>query len=168
MVVLAGTSSTGKTRACWEAVQPLAPSGWRLWHPFDPTRAEAALSDLHRVRTRTVVWLNEAQHSLGNPGEGERIAAALHTLLVRPERGPVLVLGSRSRPGRGAAADRRGGLLQQLTKRLLESALEGEVTDHLGYDRHEPTGKNGGNSRNGTRVQDRADRGRPGGDRRAS
>lgn len=27
-----------------------------------------------------------------------------------------------------------GGLLQQLTKRLLESALEGEVTDHLGYD----------------------------------
>ncbi|MFI2458223.1 IS256 family transposase, partial [Streptomyces sp. NPDC019539] len=28
-----------------------------------------------------------------------------------------------------------GGLLQQLTKRLLESALEGEMTDHLGYDR---------------------------------
>ena len=27
-----------------------------------------------------------------------------------------------------------GGLLQQLTKRLLESALEGEITDHLGYD----------------------------------
>ncbi len=44
-----------------------------------------------------------------------------------------------------------GGLLQQLTKRLLESALEGEITDHLGYDRHEPAGKNGGNSRNGKR-----------------
>lgn len=28
-----------------------------------------------------------------------------------------------------------GGLLQQLTKRLLESALEGEITDHLGYDK---------------------------------
>lgn len=27
-----------------------------------------------------------------------------------------------------------GGLLQQLTKRLLESALEGEITDHLGYE----------------------------------
>jgi hypothetical protein len=26
-----------------------------------------------------------------------------------------------------------GGLLQQLTKRVLESALEGEITDHLGY-----------------------------------
>jgi hypothetical protein len=31
-----------------------------------------------------------------------------------------------------------GGLLQQLTKRLLESALEGEITDHLGYDKHDP------------------------------
>ncbi|MGX1480886.1 UNVERIFIED_CONTAM: transposase-like protein [Streptomyces canus] len=43
-----------------------------------------------------------------------------------------------------------GGLLQQLTKRLLESALEGEITDHLG-DKHHPAGKNGGNSRSGTR-----------------
>ena len=35
-----------------------------------------------------------------------------------------------------------GGLLQQLTKRVLESALEGEITDHLGYDKHDPAGKN--------------------------
>ncbi|SEE72395.1 Transposase (or an inactivated derivative) [Streptomyces sp. 2231.1] len=46
-----------------------------------------------------------------------------------------------------------GGLLQQLTKRLLESALEGEMTDHLGYDRHDPAGKNGGNLRNGKRAK---------------
>lgn len=46
-----------------------------------------------------------------------------------------------------------GRLLQELTKRLLESALEGEVTDHLGYDRHDPAGKNGGNSRNGKRSK---------------
>src|SRR6478735_991533 len=46
-----------------------------------------------------------------------------------------------------------GGLLQQLTKRLLECALEGEITDHLGYDKHDPAGKNGGNSRNGTRAK---------------
>jgi transposase-like protein len=46
-----------------------------------------------------------------------------------------------------------GGLLRQLTKRLLESALEGEITDHLGYDKHDPAGKNGGNSRNGTRAK---------------
>ncbi|WP_393101411.1 hypothetical protein, partial [Streptomyces sp. LN325] len=94
IVVLVGSSSTGKTRACWEAVQPLAEKGWRLWHPFDPTRAEAALEDLQRVGPRTVVWLNEAQHYLGNPVSGERIAAAVHHLLVSPERGPVLVLGT--------------------------------------------------------------------------
>ncbi|MEV5526340.1 tetratricopeptide repeat protein [Streptomyces prunicolor] len=97
IVVLVGTSSTGKTRACWEAVQPLAENtekGWRLWHPFDPTRAQAALEDMHRVGPRTVVWLNEAQHYLGDPAVGEQIAAAVHHLLVSPERGPVLVLGT--------------------------------------------------------------------------
>src|SRR4051812_38310894 len=46
-----------------------------------------------------------------------------------------------------------GGLLQQLTKRLLESALEGEITDHLGYDKHDPAGKDGGNSRYGKRSK---------------
>ncbi|UXY32091.1 helix-turn-helix domain-containing protein [Streptomyces sp. HUAS TT20] len=94
MVVLVGTSSTGKTRACWEAVQPLAELKWRLWHPFDPTRAEAALDDLERVRPRTVVWLNEAQHYLGDAQVGERIAAAVHALLTDPGRAPVLVLGT--------------------------------------------------------------------------
>ncbi|MGW1562870.1 hypothetical protein ACWCQ1_41170 [Streptomyces sp. NPDC002144] len=92
MLALVGESSTGKTRACWEAVQPLAGTEWRLWHPFDPTRAEAALEDLHRVGPRTVVWLNEAQHYLGHPTAGERIAAAVHHLLTSPQRGPVLVL----------------------------------------------------------------------------
>jgi putative transposase len=46
-----------------------------------------------------------------------------------------------------------GGLLQQLTKRVLESALEGEITGHLGYDKHEVTAKNGTNSRNGHRSK---------------
>ncbi|MGV9457067.1 hypothetical protein [Streptomyces sp. NPDC003635] len=93
IVVLVGSSSTGKTRACWEAVQPLG-GNWRLWHPFDPTRAEAALEDLHRVGPHTVVWLNEAQHYLGDRTAGERIAAALHNLLTDPQRSPVLVLGT--------------------------------------------------------------------------
>ncbi|GHI68926.1 hypothetical protein Snoj_28440 [Streptomyces nojiriensis] len=93
-VVLVGSSSTGKTRACWEAVQPLAAQGWRLWHPFDPTRAQDALEDLPRVAPRTVVWLNEAQHYLGDRTAGERIAAAVHQLLVTAECGPVLVLGT--------------------------------------------------------------------------
>ncbi|MET3985239.1 helix-turn-helix domain-containing protein [Streptomyces sp. PvR034] len=94
MVVLVGSSSTGKTRACWEAVQPLAAQGWWLWHPFDPSRVEAAVEDLARVGPRTVVWLNEAQHYLGDPSHGERVAAALHALLTTKDRGPVLVLGT--------------------------------------------------------------------------
>jgi putative transposase len=42
------------------------------------------------------------------------------------------------------------GLLQQLTKALIERALNGELTHHLGYDKHDAAGDNSGNSRNGT------------------
>jgi putative transposase len=41
------------------------------------------------------------------------------------------------------------GLLKQLTKRLLERAMQAELTEHLGYEKHSPQGKNSGNSRNG-------------------
>ena len=42
------------------------------------------------------------------------------------------------------------GLLQQLTKALVERALNGELTNHLGYEKHSSVGDNSGNSRNGT------------------
>lgn len=42
-----------------------------------------------------------------------------------------------------------GGLLKQLTKAVLERAMQAELTDHLGYERHDPAGTNSGNSRNG-------------------
>jgi putative transposase len=41
------------------------------------------------------------------------------------------------------------GLLTGLTKRVLETALEVELTDHLGYEPHDPAGRGTGNSRNG-------------------
>ena len=41
------------------------------------------------------------------------------------------------------------GVLRQLTKRLVENALEGEMTEHLGYEPHASEGRNTGNSRNG-------------------
>ena len=44
-----------------------------------------------------------------------------------------------------------GGLLARLTKTVVESALEGELDDHLGYQKHDPAGRDGGNSRNGRR-----------------
>ena len=42
------------------------------------------------------------------------------------------------------------GLLQQLTKALVERALNGELTHHLGYEKHSSSGDLSGNSRNGT------------------
>jgi len=41
------------------------------------------------------------------------------------------------------------GLLKQLTKALLERAMQAEMTEHLGYGKHDPAGQNSGNSRNG-------------------
>jgi hypothetical protein len=43
---------------------------------------------------------------------------------------------------------RTGGLLGKLTKIVVEGALEGELDDHLGYGKHDPAGRDGGNSRN--------------------
>ncbi len=42
------------------------------------------------------------------------------------------------------------GLIKQLTKALLERALQGELTHELGYEKHQATGNNSGNSRNGS------------------
>jgi putative transposase len=42
------------------------------------------------------------------------------------------------------------GLLSQVTKAVLERALGEELTEHLGYDKHDPAGRGSGNSRNGT------------------
>jgi transposase-like protein len=64
----------------------------------------------------------------------------------------VAMLVDRAR-NEGLQLTGEGGLLQQLTKRVLESALEGEITDHVGYEKHDPAGKNNGNSRNGTRAK---------------
>jgi putative transposase len=46
-----------------------------------------------------------------------------------------------------------GGLLGKLTKMVVEGALEGELDDHLGYSKHDPAGRDGGNSRNGHRTK---------------
>ena len=98
IAVLVGGSSTGKTRACWEALRLLRdrPEQWRLWHPIDPTRPDAALRELPSIGPHTVVWLNEAQFYLNaaDAGLGERVAAGLRELLRDPARAPVLVLAT--------------------------------------------------------------------------
>ena len=51
---------------------------------------------------------------------------------------------------RDIALTGEGGLLTALTKQVLQSALEAELAALLGYDKHDPVGRNGGNSRNGS------------------
>jgi len=59
----------------------------------------------------------------------------------------------RSARARGIALTGPGGLLQALTKTVIETALDEEMNEHLGYDKHDPSGRGSGNSRNGTRVK---------------
>ena len=98
IAALVGGSSVGKTRACWEALARLRDQdpAWRLWHPIDPSRPDAALAELPGIGQRTVVWLNEAQFYLdpAEAGLGERVAAGLRELLRDPGRAPVMVLAT--------------------------------------------------------------------------
>ena len=61
----------------------------------------------------------------------------------------------------------QGGLLTRLTKSVLETALESEMTEHLGYDKHDVMGRNGGNSAQRHSDQDGVHRDRAGGYRGA-
>jgi putative transposase len=83
------------------------------------------------VRSETAVTADSAEVPL------EQLAAELVT---RAERDGVGLVGP-------------GGLLAGLTKTVLEAALEGELTEHVGYDAHDPAGRGSGNSRNGTRPK---------------
>jgi len=61
-------------------------------------------------------------------------------------------LTERARAG-GLKLTGEGGLLGRLTKMVVEGALEGELDDHLGYAKHDPAGRDSGNSRNGHRAK---------------
>jgi putative transposase len=74
-----------------------------------------------------------------DPPSAEELAAAKE--LVRQAR------------AQGVALTGPGGLLKALTKTVIETALEEEMAEHLGYDKHDPLGRNRGNSRNGKRAK---------------
>src|SRR5450631_1006606 len=44
-------------------------------------------------------------------------------------------------------------LVKEFTKRLVERAMQGEMAEHLGYEKHDPDGNNSGNSRNGATLK---------------
>jgi transposase-like protein len=49
----------------------------------------------------------------------------------------------------------QSGLFAQLKKRIIDRTLDAEMDNHLGYTKHDPKGKNSGNSRNGKGKKDR-------------
>lgn len=68
--------------------------------------------------------------------EEERKADEMMDDLLRNYKTPEEIMGE-------------GGLLAQLTKKLLERAMAAELTEHVGYEKHDRAGRNSGNSRNG-------------------
>lgn len=79
---------------------------------------------------------------------GEAAVGATGTV----DDGLVAELVARAQAG-GVKLTGEGGLLQQLTKRVLESALEGELTDHLGHEPGERAEGGRENYRNGHRSK---------------
>ena len=52
--------------------------------------------------------------------------------------------------GGGLQLTGEGGFLPELTRRVLEAGLQAELTDHLGYEKHDRVGRGSPNSRNGS------------------
>src|SRR5215211_988386 len=93
-----------------------------------------------RRRGQLVSETTDATTATAAPSEACLDEEVAKGLLARARREGVSLVGP-------------GGLLAGLTKTVLETALEAELTDHLGYEKHDPAGRNGENSRNGTRAK---------------
>ena len=101
--------------------------------PERPSPADAAVAGVSVV--------DPASTELVEPAEPSAEELAIARELVRSAR------------ARGVAMTGPGGMLKALTKTVIETALDEEMVDHLGYERHDPTGRGSGNSRNGTRPK---------------
>ena len=114
--------------------------------------------------TGTLMAVEPSEEEMGAVVE-PRLSAAFGgddlPVLEPPEDPPRLtrqeaeLLRGLVRRTRASGGDLTGpdGLLKQLTKTVIEAALEEELVDHLGYDKHDPAGRNSGNSRNGYRPK---------------
>src|SRR6476619_2575301 len=107
------------------------PRGGRVGHPATTVSREVVDAALDRAGDRRRV-----RQALGMPSDRRISDEVIDELLA------------------GASSEEEiagpGGLLAQLTKRLVERAMEVELTDHVGYEPHaEPPGGTG-NTRNGS------------------
>src|SRR3954454_23793463 len=92
------------------------------------------------ARRRGRLVSDTTETTTGAASEGCLDEEVAKDLLARARREGVSLVGP-------------GGLLAGLTKTVLETALEAELTDHLGYEKHDPVGRNGAKSRNGARSK---------------
>lgn len=80
----------------------------------------------------------------------DREAAVRVARVLRPEAIDALLVDAEAA---GTPIDGKDGLLNQLTKAVLERVLQVEMNDHLGYASGDPAGNGTGNSRNGRGVK---------------
>ena len=88
----------------------------------------------------------------GPGGPAARATSSLQTATAVPIEDMAVALMERARD-QGVTLVGPGGLLQGLAKTVIESALEAELTEHVGYEPYDPAGHHSGNSRNGTRAK---------------
>ena len=73
---------------------------------------------------------------VGEPVEDKLVDEVVERLMDRADASGAALLGE-------------GGLLTDVTRAVLERAGGVEMTEHLGYEKHDPAGRGSGNSRNG-------------------
>lgn len=130
LIMLVGSSSTGKTRSAVEAIRSVLPD-WRLLYPLTAMELTALIARGH-VSAQTILWLNETQIYLEG-SDGADAAAALRGLLAGAQ--PFLVVGTLwpeywlayMRPPEFGAPDSYGQARQ-----LLETAVKVDIPDRFG------------------------------------
>ena len=86
---------------------------------------------------------------MGNMAEGEPVRGPAQEAVDRLiDQGFLDDLMAKVGEG-GVQLTGEGGFLPELVKRVLEAGLQAELTDHLGYEKHDRVGHGSGNSRNG-------------------
>jgi tetratricopeptide (TPR) repeat protein len=127
LIMLVGSSSTGKTRSAVEAMRSVLPD-WHLLYPMTALELTTLISG-HRVRDRMILWLNETQVYLEG-SDGADAAASLRGLLASGQ--PLLAVGTLwpeywlayTRPPEFGAPDPH-----PQARQLLETAVKLDVPD---------------------------------------
>lgn len=93
---------------------------------------------------------NRSGEAFGAPAPNEQSVAAKDMTAANAAVIRQMVLAAKDA---GVDLTGPGGLLKQLTRMVIETALDEEMSEHLGYDKHDPAGRGSGNSRNGVRSK---------------